>query len=198
MLEILLFSIGVMYTPGPVNIISLNNGMQKNLSAHLPFAGGVAVALCLWFLVGGYAGAAVLDGATLPVVGALGAGFTLYLAWKIMTQDFRVRGGKVAKLDGKDGFLLQLLNPKTFMVVIPVTTVQFPAAGIRGPGIALWSVGLALLGFGAPTLYAALGALLGNRRGAERYFRWANLALGLLLVAVAVDMGYRQVVLPLL
>ena len=199
MLEILLFSLGVMYTPGPVNILSFNNGLQKKLRAHVPFALGVASGLCIWFILVGYAGASVVDEAMLPLVGGLGVCFILYLAYKVMVADVEMTrsNGEGVSLRYRDGLLMQLLNPKALMVAVPVATVQFPSVGIAGVWIAVWSVGLSALAFGAPTSYAALGGILGKRVNGVRYFRWINTAMAVLLLAVALDMAYREVFLPL-
>ena len=37
MLNIIMFSIGIMYTPGPVNLLSFNNGLRSRLTAQIPF-----------------------------------------------------------------------------------------------------------------------------------------------------------------
>lgn len=199
MLGIVLFCIGVMYTPGPVNILSLNRGMQQRYTAHAPFSLGVAVALCLSFLLVGYAGGAVVDGAVMPVITACGVGFILYLAVKIIRSDVQIRedGGRGGALKFRDGLFMQLLNPKALLVVLPVTTVQFPAAGITGSGIGLWSVGLGLLGFGAPFAYAALGSKVARRLDGVVNFRYFNWCMGLLLIAVALDMAYHNLYLAL-
>jgi len=199
MLGIIIFSLGIMYTPGPVNLLSFNNGMQNRLAAQIPFSMGVSCSLCAWFLLVGYAGSGLIRGAMLPYLGVLGCGFILYLAWKVLTSGVDLDGQDrpAMSLTFKDGLLMQLLNPKTFMVVLPVATVQFPAAGITGARVALWSVLLALLAFGAPTAYALAGRMAGRRVTRPVYFRVFNLLMGLLLVYVAGDIAYRHVYLPL-
>ncbi|WP_029912180.1 LysE family translocator [Pelobacter seleniigenes] len=199
MLEIILFAIGVMYTPGPVNILSLNSGAQKQFRAHIPFCGGVASALACWFLLVGYTGSLIVNDRLLPVIAAVGVCFVLYLAYKIMSSRVETGGASqpAAVLTYKDGLLMQLLNPKAMMVVLPVTTVQFPAAGIHGGWIALWSVGLSVLGFGAPLTYAAFGATVFRSLRGNTCLKVMNIIMGMMLIAVAVDMGYSQVYLAL-
>lgn len=199
MLEIITFSIGVMYTPGPVNLLSLNNGMQKQLTAHVPFSLGVACALSFWFALVGYAGTTIISHAMLPYIGILGCAFILYLAAKLATAPvtLNVQNTNASRLTFMDGLLMQLLNPKAFMVVFPVTTVLFPRSGITGGSIAIWSALLGLLGFGAPTLYAAMGAVVGRRIANPTFFNVLNKVMGLLLVLVACDMAYQQVYLPM-
>jgi threonine/homoserine/homoserine lactone efflux protein len=199
MLSIVIFAIGVMYTPGPVNILSFSSGLQRGFRVHAPFSLGVGLALFVYFLLVGHAGSTVVSDGVLPVVGALGAGFICYLAFKIMTSEVAL--GREADAQGvvdfKDGLLMQLLNPKSFLVVLPVAAVQFPAAGITGWEIALWSFFMGALGFGAPFGYAAMGAVIGRRVKSAAFFRAFNVLMGLMLVAVAMDMAYRHVFLAL-
>ncbi len=207
MLNIIIFAIGIMYTPGPVNLLSLNRGLRNAPAALVPFALGVACALCLWFLLVGYAGTAIVNEAALPYLGIPGCLFIFYLAYKVLTSpvDIPVATGSEApagreengfSLTFRDGLLLQLLNPKAFLVVLPVATVQFPSAGITGASVAVWSVLLALLGFGAPMSYAAAGSLLGRRLDAPRVLRLFNLLMAALLVYVACDIAYQHAYLP--
>ena len=198
MLGILLFAFGVMYTPGPVNILSLNSGAQKRFRAHIPFCIGVASALSFWFLLIGYTGSMVVDDTVLPFIGGAGVCFILYLAYKILSSKVEIsrENESVAVLRYKDGLLMQLLNPKSMLVVLPVTAVQFPAAGIDGIWIAVWSLCLGALGFGAPLAYAACGAYVSRIIRSAGYLKALNIIMGLMLIAVAADMGYSHVYLP--
>ncbi|WP_320170504.1 LysE family transporter [Maridesulfovibrio sp.] len=199
MMEIVLYSVGVMYTPGPVNILSLNSGVQNRYTAHIPFCMGVGTALCLWFLVVGYAGSAIMTDQVMPVISALGAAFILYLAYKIIFSDVNlVLDGKGASsFRFRDGLLMQLLNPKSFLAVLPVTAVQFPAAGIDGNLIAVWSVGLGALGFGAPLVYAVVGTKLSEYIANTLYLRLFNYLMGAALIFVAGDIAYNHIYLAL-
>ena len=200
MFGIVLFCIGVMYTPGPVNILSLNCGMQRKVSRHVPFCLGVGTAwpfISPWWAT---PETAVVGGKMLPIIAGLGTCFILYLGWKVVSSDVNLDRSEepAAALDYKDGLLMQLLNPKAFMVVLPVTTIQFPAAGIEGSAVAGWALALGLLSVGAPLSYAAIGALVSRRIESARYFKWLNYAMGAMLFLVAVDMAYEQVYLALM
>lgn len=199
MFGILLFAISVMYTPGPVNLLSLNSGAQKRFLTIIPFSLGVSSALALWFILFGWAGQSVAHETALPIMAGAGVCFILYLAYKTIASDIKVAGEKreSAILTYRDGFLMQLLNPKTMMVVVPVTTVQFPAARIDGGWIIIYSIGLAALGFGAPLVYAAFGAYISRRVQSRSYLKAMNVLMGIILIAVAVEMGYSDVYLAM-
>lgn len=197
MLGIFLFAVGVMYTPGPVNILSLNSGAQKHFLTHIPFCFGVATALGFWFLLIGYTGSMIVNDTLLPIIAVSGVCFILYLAYKIMSskvEDIN-KDEAVAVLTYKDGLLMQLLNPKSMLVVLPVTAVQFPAVGIDGIWIAVWSIGLGALGFGAPFAYAACGAYVSRYFTSRSYLKAMNFIMGFMLILVAADIAYSQVYL---
>jgi threonine/homoserine/homoserine lactone efflux protein len=188
-----------MYTPGPVNILSLNCGLQRGPATHVPFCLGVGTALAFWFTLVGYAGTAVVGGSLQPLIAGLGTCFILYLGWKVVSADVDVVRAEdpVAALDFKDGLFMQLLNPKAFVVVLPVATIQFPAAGIEGAAVAGWSLALGALGVGAPLSYAAIGTLVSSRMENARYFKYLNFVMGAMLFLVAADMAYEHVYLAL-
>ncbi|WP_027183171.1 LysE family translocator [Desulfovibrio inopinatus] len=199
MLGIMLYSIGVMYTPGPVNILSLHCGMQKKFSVHIPFSLGVATSVCCMFLLAGYAGSNIAHSAFLPFISAAGSLFIGYLAYKIMFSHIDITGEKddVPLLRYKDGVLMQLFNPKAIVAVLPVTTILFPAAGIDGIDIAVWSVLLGVTSFGAPFVYAVMGSTISKHIKRLSYFVYLNRIMAVLLLAVAVDIAYEHVYLAL-
>ncbi|NDV27857.1 LysE family translocator [Desulfovibrio sp. JC010] len=195
MLGIFFYCVGIMYTPGPVNILSLNRGLQSRFSAHIPFCMGVGTALFFWFALIGYTGSAVINDGVMPVISALGCGFILYLAYKIMFSDVGnlLDEKKGSPLKFRDGLLMQLLNPKSFLAVLPVTAVQFPAAGIEGIQITTWSIGLGMLGLGAPLAYAFAGTKVSRYIENPRYLKWFNYLMGGALIFAALDMACSHV-----
>jgi len=89
----------------------------------------------------------------------------------------------------RTGLLMQLLNPKAPLAVLPIATVQFPAAHIEGSAIAFWSLLLGMMAGGAPGSYLLAGARLGSFVRNPSVFRWLNILMALLLVYVAVDIA---------
>jgi threonine/homoserine/homoserine lactone efflux protein len=159
----------------------------------------VGVALCIWFVVIGYAGRAIISDGVMPAISALGCAFILYLAYKVVMSDVEgvLNGEGGSSLSFRDGLLMQLLNPKSFLAVLPVTAVQFPAAGIEGGQIAVWSAALGSLGFGAPLAYAVVGTKISRHIENTVYLKWFNYLMGAALAWVALDMAYSHVYLVL-
>ncbi|MDH4764985.1 threonine/homoserine/homoserine lactone efflux protein [Pseudomonas oryzihabitans] len=188
-MEIVLYALSVMYSPGPVNALGLNAGLRGQARRALGFYAGVGCAMLLLFLVLGYAGTVLVSGALLPWLALLGGGYCLYLGYLIARAAPPTAAGEeegaATRLTFARGFLIQGLNPKGWLAVLPIATVMFPAAQVTGGKIALWSLPLALSAGGAPASYALLGALLGRYLVQGRGLRGVNLLLGLSLVGCA-------------
>ncbi|GGX98750.1 hypothetical protein GCM10007160_28080 [Litchfieldella qijiaojingensis] len=199
MLEIVAYALGVMYTPGPVNLLGLNAGLNGQAKTSLGFYLGVGLAMLVLFMVFGWAGAAWVRGDMLAVVGALGCGYIFYLAIKIARSSIDLSGVRQAPrvLRLRDGLIMQLCNPKGVVATLPIATIQFPAVGIHGVSLLLWSLGLAVLAVGAPGSYALMGAVVGRRIENPQILKGFSLAMAALLVWVAVSIGYEHVWLPL-
>lgn len=199
MVEILMYAFGIMYTPGPVNLLSLNAGLNGQAKKTVPFCVGVGIAMFLLFILFGYSGALLPSGLQ-AVIGLFGGIYILWLAFKIGSVAIRtvtparaneVQEGK-GPLSFRSGLLMQLCNPKAPVAILPIVTVQFPAAGISGASIALWSVLLGSMALGAPGSYLLLGARLGNLIRTPIFFRILNLVMALLLVYVGSDIASAQ------
>ena len=192
-MEIFAYAFGIMYTPGPVNLISLNAGLQGQAQKSLGFCVGVGLAMLILFMIFGYTGAWLVSPEWQRPIALLGAFYILYLVWKIISgtlrQSHTPTGNPEEKhrLAFRNGLIMQLLNPKAPVAILPIATVQFPAAQIDGAAIALWSFLLACMAFGAPGSYLLIGAKLGKLVQNPIYFKVINLALAALLLWVAVD-----------
>lgn len=201
MFEILLYAIGIMYTPGPVNLLSLGAGLNGSASRTLGFCAGVGLAMLILFALFGYTGAWLVVPEYQRVISLLGALYILWLAWKVGCSARRSASVDTPQakqtdvgstLTFKSGLIMQLCNPKAPLAVLPITTVQFPAAGIEGFGILLWSLLLGVLAFGAPGSYVLMGARMGRLIKSPVFFRALNALMALLLVYVALDITYSQ------
>jgi threonine/homoserine/homoserine lactone efflux protein len=200
MLEILVYAFGIMYTPGPANLLSLNGGLNGHSRSTLQFCLGVAFAMLLLFLLFGYTGAWLVNPSYQLLISCTGSLYIAYLAFKIIRANRKpaVIGSTElpqiveSKLNFKSGLLMQLLNPKSFIAIFPIVTVQFPAAQISGSSILVWSLLLSSLAFGAPSSYLLMGAYLGKMVRHPRYFRLLNTSMALLLLYVAGDIAYSH------
>lgn len=195
-MEIFLYAFSVMYSPGPVNVMGLNAGLTGQFRRTVGFFIGVGCAMFALFLIFGYTGEALISRSVLPYLALIGGLYTLYLAFKVFTSKVVLPGNADPMQPAEkpltfwNGFLIQALNPKGMMVVLPITTVMFPAAHVTGTGIVLVSTMIALGGAGAPGIYSLLGAVLGKRVTKESYFNFFNRVMGIALAVCAAFMLY--------
>lgn len=196
-MEIFLYAFSVMYSPGPVNIMGFNAGLAGQFRHTAGFFIGVGCAMFVLFLVFGYTGEAVISREVLPFLALIGGLYTMYLAFKVFTSKVNLNGAdettksqdsSIKPLTFWNGFLIQALNPKGMMVVLPVTTVMFPAAHVTGIGIAIVSTLIAIGGAGAPSVYSLVGAVLGKRITTGSYFNLFNQLMGIVLAICAIFM----------
>jgi len=196
MVEILAFAFGIMYTPGPVNLISLSAGLNGQIRSTLRFCAGVGCAMLVLLLIFGYTGALLINKDYQLFISAFGCLYICYLALQITISSFKPTQKNATTdqlLNFKSGFVMQLLNPKALVVILPIVTVQFPAVQISGFAIIIWSILLASLAFGAPSSYLLIGSKLGKFIHVPRYFQLFNLCMSLLLFYVAFDIGYHHI-----
>lgn len=199
MLAIVAYALGAMYSPGPVNLLGLNVGISGQARQSVGFCLGVGTAMLAYLLVLGWAGAAWIDDDALVLVSALGCSYIVYLAIKLArsSADLSSLDKAPRLLNFRDGLVMQLLNPKALMATLPITTLQFPAAGIHGLSLVVWAFGLALLAAGAPGSYIAIGSAVGSRVKSPAIVKGFNWLMAGLLVAVAISIGIEHVWLPL-
>ena len=199
MADIFAYAIGIMYTPGPINLLGLSSGLNKQTRSHLGFFIGVGSAMFILFVLLGYLGLQVINPQFLPYVSLIGCGYILYIAWKVAKAKVQVSDTSAdASLSFFDGLFMQLLNPKALVATLPIATIQFPSADITGAAIVFWSLILAILAFGAPTSYSLAGLMLGKQVSRPGVFNMFNKFMAVLLVYVALMIAYEHVLTPLM
>ncbi|WP_199528765.1 LysE family transporter [Pseudoalteromonas sp. bablab_jr010] len=199
MADIFAYAIGIMYTPGPINLLGLSSGLNKQTRSHLGFFIGVGSAMFILFVLLGYLGLQVINPQFLPYVSLIGCGYILYIAWKVAKAKVQVNDASAdASLSFFDGLFMQLLNPKALVATLPIATIQFPSADITGAAIVFWSFILAILAFGAPTSYSLAGLVLGKQVSRPGVFNVFNKLMAVLLVYVALMIAYEHVLTPLM
>jgi len=200
MLTIIAYAFSIMYSPGPVNLLGLHCGINKKIKTHIVFFIGVGLAMLILFLGLGFLGNTFINTESLPYTSLLGCIYIIYVALKVLKTSVAVNQSpkQEQNLSIWDGLLMQLLNPKGLIATLPIATIQFPAEGIQGGAIILWSIGLSILAFGAPFSYSLIGGLLGKKLNNPLYFKIFNILMSLLLFSVAISIAYEYVFLKLI
>jgi threonine/homoserine/homoserine lactone efflux protein len=184
-----LFSLIAAVTPGPSNALLTATGANAGVLRGLPCLFGVSAGMgsMMLLVAGGVAGVVLSHEAALPVIKLCGAGFLLWLAWRIATSGGS-GPGKPARIAGfLDAAALQWVNPKAWVVSAGAAATYLdpnPGSGILQPlAFALVFVAAALpCGF----LWLALGASVQGWLRSKRRRRIFNLAMGVTLAASVV------------
>ncbi|MBL0968542.1 MAG: LysE family translocator [Brevundimonas sp.] len=181
-------------TPGPANVFSVANGVQRGPAGALLGVVGMNSATLVWF------GAAALGLGALVVAfpqvfRLISIGGALYVGWLgvqalrgafATAADPHAPAVKMGRSAIVDGFMVQIANPKAVLfftaVLPPFLDVNRPAA----PQLALFAlatIGMDVLSMSA---YGLGGAALARRMSEPRFRRGFALLTGALLLAAAV------------
>ena len=175
------------YTPGPNNIMSMNNAAAYGFRKGAPFnlgiwaAFSIVMVFCALFSAALYA---IVPKIQLPMK-ILGASYMLYLAWKT------ARSGDAAvdkRAAGSfwSGFALQFVNPKIFIYGITAMSSYILPVYDDPPVLLFFALFLAFVGFSANLCWAAFGALF--LKLFSRHSRAVKAAMVVLLVYCAVSL----------
>ena len=180
-------------TPGPANVFSVANGVQRGKAGALLGVVGMNAATLVWFAAAAL-GLGALVIAFPQVFRVISVGGALYVGWlglNALRGAFRtaadpdapmVRMGRSALVDG---FMVQIANPKAVLfftaVLPPFLDVNRPAA----PQLALFAVATIGMDLVSMSAYGLGGAALARRMSEPRFRKGFALMTGVLLLAAA-------------
>ncbi len=187
MLQMLLYGIGIMYTPGPVNIMGLTLGLNKKFRKSIGFFTGVGLAMFILFFICGYSGEKFIKKEYLLYTSILGGIYICYLAIKVFQEDVTIDDQlKKSTLTFRDGFIMQIINPKAMLAALPIATINFPANNITGINIMFMSAVFGLLVIGAPATYCLVGQFFSDLIRQKKILLIFNKLMGVLLLYVSI------------
>ncbi len=181
-------------TPGPANVFSIANGVQRGPMGALAGVAGMNAATLVWFAAAalGLGALIVAFPAVFRLVSVAGALYVAGLGLKALHGAVRADGAETGHAPIRlgrgafvDGFMVQIANPKIVLffsaVLPPFLDVNRPAA----PQLALFAlatIGMDVLSMSA---YGLGGAALARRMTEPRFRRGFAVFTGLLLLAAA-------------
>jgi threonine/homoserine/homoserine lactone efflux protein len=189
----LTFAVVAAITPGPSSVMITATGSAVGLLRGLPCALGAAVGMAsLLFCVAlGLGKIVVALPMLLKVMNLCGAGFLLWLAWKVATAGPVSRSNATAAVGFVGAALFQWANPKGWLVAVSAAGTYLQASEINQLLQAATFGGLffaAALPCGLSWL--AFGALLQTALRDQRKARIFNIVMGLAL-ATSILMIFR-------
>lgn len=207
MLQLFAYAFGIMYTPGPVNLLALNAGLQGQCRRTWGFHVGVGLGLLIPLSLLSIIGAQLVTPERLRWLTLIGCGYIFYLAWKIARANLvapTTPSETLNRLRFRDGLLMQLLNPKGMIACLPITTLYMPTLQLSPSGTAITCLLLATLGTGAPAANTLIGYWVRQRLNAltasssnlkepnARLMKGFNLVMAFFLAYAALALLWNQ------
>ncbi|WP_395407552.1 LysE family translocator [Pseudoduganella sp. UC29_106] len=185
-------------TPGPVNLLALRYGLDGGLARPLGYVVGASSSygMLVW-LAGMGAGLLLAHPGMAQLIQWVGAAYLAWLAWRIATAPFHGGDGG----DGAaspvspgawralmDGGVLQVLNPKAWIVAVSGVALFVSAESGGKPALVKFCV-ISVIGCAAGgAVWAAAGGLLKERYARPQRQRLVNRLLGALLGITVIAM----------
>ncbi|ROO00808.1 lysine transporter LysE [Pseudomonas moraviensis] len=189
LLPFLLFAFVASITPGPTNILVLSHSSRRGLIATLPIIFGACGAAALIVLVVGLgAGETLLRFPRVQQAMAwAGVLWLSWLAWQIFRSPPPSLDPNAPQEQGLSVFgaaLLQLVNPKVWMMAVAVVSV-FVGGGDKTLRLLVLSLAFLLVSLPCMTLWALLGVGSARLLGSPQAFKRMNAAMAFLLLLSA-------------
>ena len=182
------FLLPMCFTPGPNNVLCAAHGSQHGFRESLPMISGMAVGwTTLGLIVAGATGIIEENQEIFDLITYLGVAFIAFLSYKIATSK-PLQGSEQSgeRLGFSTGVALQFVNGKAY-VHFGVLMTNFGAlfgAGFSGKALLV----ILNLAFGLPAVmtWTASGSVLRRAFTTPESARMLNLAMGAMLLAVAI------------
>lgn len=186
-------------TPGPANLFSVANGMEKGKRAAIEGVVGMNLATLSWFAAAALGLGALIAAfpAVFKALALVGAAYVAWLGLKALVAAWKGEGGpthaliRTGRTPFVDGFMVQITNPK---ILLFFTAVLPPFVDVKRPFLpqllllCIATIGLDVI---TMTLYGVGGAMLAARMSEPRFRRAFSLFVGLLLCFAAVLIATR-------
>jgi cysteine/O-acetylserine efflux protein len=175
------------FTPGPSNISSASLAVLHGYKNTLKYQAGLAFGVLLLMLLSGWLSTTLLSlfPELEPVLRYVGAGYILYLAWKILKATYTFTAKEAEPLGFIPGLLLQVLNPKLVVYAFTLFTAFLSPLTISLAPLVLACVLLAFVSFCSTSTWALCGTAIKTYLHNPRLTTIVNIALSLLLVYAA-------------
>ena len=191
MTAFLTFAVVTTFTPGPNNISSSSMGILFGYRKTLPYLIGIVSGFFLIMLLSSIVSSTLY--AVLPSIETymrlIGAGYIVWLAYKTLRSSYQLDGNEAPVLGTRDGFMLQLVNPKGWVYGLTMYTTFL--AGITGevPLLFLSVVFLTCVAFCAISTWTITGATIRRYLRNPKIQQAINIILALLLVYTAISIA---------
>ena len=175
-------------TPGPNNMLLTASGANFGFLRSLPLMIGIMIGMQLMLLLVafGVGGLILLYPSLHLFLKIAGSLYLLWLAWKVATaayEELETGDGPQAPMPFWQGGLLQLINPKAWLMALgAVASFSLAGEAYRSSVVAI-SIGMAIVNLVAGIAWLGFGSLIGRLLRSRRAWKIFNLAMGALTAA---------------
>ncbi|WP_043311529.1 LysE family translocator [Pseudomonas sp. ML96] len=187
LLPFLLFAFVATITPGPTNILALSHAARFGLRATWPLVLGACIAAALIvMLVGLGLGEALLRYPRVQLamswLGALWLSWLAWQLWRSAAKPLNTEASGQRELGPLGAALLQLVNPKVWMMAVAVVSVFAAGSEDKVARVLQLSLIFLLLAIPSMSAWALLGVGSARLLQSPQRLRTFNQALALLLL----------------
>lgn len=183
-----IFVITAIVTPGPGNITSSSMGMTYGYKGSFRFIIGNTLGYLLVMVFSAFLSNILIDLLPIlePVLRVLGTSYILLLAFKTVKSTYSFSTTSVNKLCVKQGFLLQVLNPKSIIFGLTIYTTLLYNIHTNMRLIWFSIFYLSSLVFCSVSLWAVTGSIIKRFLHIDSIRIASNIIITILLVYCAV------------
>lgn len=188
----LLFSLTMSISPGPVNMVIISSGASYGFRRTLPFVSGATIGFTLLLIVIGFGFYTVIEKHPLffKYLNIAGSVFIIYVGYKIASSQPELSLTKSKAPGFAQGFLLQWLNPKAWIACASgVVLFSEPSNSIS---LMAFIIIYFLVCYLSLALWAVFGKNVSTLLNSIGRIRAFNLCMGVILIATAFYMLLAQ------
>lgn len=190
-LAMALFSMIMSITPGPVNIVTLNSGLNYGFRQTMPYVSGATLGFTLLLLILGMGFSSMIIAYPMMIqfISYMGAAYMFYMGYNIMVSKSSLDNQSEVNQapQFKDGVLLQCSNPKAWMACLSGLSTFTSATSVM-PLITFVCIYFVIC-YVCIGIWAMAGMKLKSILSSDRYMLWFTRLMGLLLIAISIYMG---------
>ncbi|MCS2610676.1 LysE family translocator [Halomonas dongshanensis] len=173
--QISLFAAPLVISPGPNNLLVTTNCAQFGYRRTLPSLTGISLGVFVLFMAVALGLGGVLSRypALHTILKVIGSAYILYLAFKLYTSNSSGTTGdeKAQPITLSQAALLQVLNPKIWLLAATATSTFLPLTGKVFTDAILLSITLALIFFPCNSVWAMGGLMMRQLLHGRTFFR---------------------------
>ncbi len=188
LLPIISFAFVMSITPGPNNIMLWASGANYGFKRTLPHMLGINIGFGSLILVCGLGLGVLFESFPLiqNVLKVIGAGYLLYLAYRIATATFEGKANDAKPFNFWEAAGFQYANPKAWVMALTLmSTFALPDQSVF-LSVLLITLIVMLINFPCISVWAAFGTAIGRFLTNKKVLLGFNLLMAALLVATIV------------